>query len=198
MSEQQDNLTRRTALQIIVGAGSAAAFPVIGEARSAAPACHAASQAAVPAAPYVPRFFNDLLMRTIAALTETIIPADPHSPGAKAAKVNEYIDFIVAETPRPKGKEWTDGLNEIDRLAKAQFGKPFADCDTSSQIALLESISRNEEHPTNLAEGFFVTVKRATIDGYYTSEIGIHQDLQYQGNTFLSEFPGCTHPSHRG
>jgi len=36
-----------------------------------------------------------------------------------------------------------------------------------------------------------MAVKRATIEGYYTSAIGIHQGLQYQGNTALSEFPGC-------
>jgi hypothetical protein len=33
--------------------------------------------------------------------------------------------------------------------------------------------------------------KTATILGYYTSEIGIHQDLHYQGNKMLPEFVGC-------
>jgi hypothetical protein len=36
-----------------------------------------------------------------------------------------------------------------------------------------------------------------TIDGYYTSKIGIHQELEYQGNTALAEFEGCTHPEHQ-
>ncbi len=36
-----------------------------------------------------------------------------------------------------------------------------------------------------------------TINGYYTSAIGIQQDLQYVGNDFLPEFPGCTHPEHQ-
>ena len=40
-------------------------------------------------------------------------------------------------------------------------------------------------------------VQQTTIDGYYTSAIGIHQDLEYQGNTALAEFPGCTHPEHK-
>jgi hypothetical protein len=36
-----------------------------------------------------------------------------------------------------------------------------------------------------------------TVDGYYTSSIGIHQELRYQGNAYLKEFIGCTHPEHR-
>ncbi len=36
-----------------------------------------------------------------------------------------------------------------------------------------------------------------TVDGYYTSKIGIHQDLEYKGNTAISEFPGCTHAEHQ-
>jgi hypothetical protein len=36
-----------------------------------------------------------------------------------------------------------------------------------------------------------------TIDGYYTSEIGIKQELKYKGNTYLKEFKGCTHPEHQ-
>jgi hypothetical protein len=38
---------------------------------------------------------------------------------------------------------------------------------------------------------FFRTTKDATIRGYYTSEIGIQQDLQYKGNQYLPEFVGC-------
>ena len=40
-------------------------------------------------------------------------------------------------------------------------------------------------------EAFFADTKQATIHGYYTSEIGIHKDLRYKGNTLLAEFVGC-------
>jgi len=33
--------------------------------------------------------------------------------------------------------------------------------------------------------------KHATIQGYYTSEFGIHRELRYKGNQFLQEFVGC-------
>jgi hypothetical protein len=61
---------------------------------------------------------------------------------------------------------------------------------------MVRKMSLGEGNPSTLEERFFVAVKRATVDGYYNSEIGIHQDLQYQGNTFLPEFKGCTHASY--
>ena len=40
-------------------------------------------------------------------------------------------------------------------------------------------------------EKFFVITKNATIFAYYSSEIGIHKDLHYQGNQYIPEFLGC-------
>jgi hypothetical protein len=55
----------------------------------------------------------------------------------------------------------------------------------------MRDISRSETNPHTPLEEFFVMTKLATVRGYYTSEIGIHQELRYEGNTFLREFVGC-------
>ena len=57
-------------------------------------------------------------------------------------------------------------------------------------------MSRNEDSPSNDVERFFAIVKRATVDGYYTSRTGIHEDLEYKGNTAVAEFAGCSHEEH--
>jgi hypothetical protein len=36
-------------------------------------------------------------------------------------------------------------------------------------------------------------LKQMTLAGYYSSEVGIHQDLEYQGNTYVYDFPECSH-----
>ena len=36
------------------------------------------------------------------------------------------------------------------------------------------------------------------IDGYYTSEIGLRQELGDDGQLFLAKFAGCDHPEHQG
>jgi hypothetical protein len=42
---------------------------------------------------------------------------------------------------------------------------------------------------------FFHELKRLTVRGYYTSKIGIHDDLEYKGNRILQEFVGCDDPT---
>ena len=202
MAENQvpDQFSRRRALKILVGTASAAAsLPVIGRGAApvAGPACHMTSPPTEMAA-HAPKFFRPEQIRTLDALSETIIPADDHSPGAKAARVWEYIDEIVADADTATKDLWTQGLAFLNETAQREHAKNFEDCAADQQVALVERISRNEDAPTRPEDRFFVTAKRATIDGYYTSAIGIHQDLRYQGNTALAEFPGCTHPEHKG
>jgi hypothetical protein len=140
--------------------------------------------------------FTTPQLETIAALSEVIIPADEHSPGARAARVDRFIAEIVGISDRPTIALWLSGLSAVDKLARAQWGKVFVDCSAEQQYEIVRRISLGERHPSTLEERFFVAVKQATVDGYYNSEIGIHEDLKYQGNTALAEFKGCTHPSH--
>jgi hypothetical protein len=190
--------TRRHTLKVVAGSAAATlGFPILTQAMSQAISDAARAQARqTPAASYVLKYFDSLQARTIEALSEVIIPADDHSAGAAAAKVYEYIDEIVSSSPNDVKKEWTEGLAGMDRLAMGQYGQEYAKCSKPQQAALMDSISRNEDQPATPEEKFFVVLKTTTIDGYYTSTIGIHQDLEYQGNTMVLEFPGCTHPEH--
>ena len=64
----------------------------------------------------------------------------------------------------------------------------------AQQVALLKAFS--QEQGTSRA-AFFKTMKDQTIDGYYGSKEGLTQELGWNANTFLKEFPGCTHPEHK-
>ena len=54
-----------------------------------------------------------------------------------------------------------------------------------------------EPEPKTRVERFFARLKLMTVDGYYTSAIGIHRELEYKGNAVLTEFPGCGHEEHK-
>jgi gluconate 2-dehydrogenase gamma chain len=43
---------------------------------------------------------------------------------------------------------------------------------------------------------FFRLLKNLTADGYYTSRVGLLDELGYKGNTALLKFPSCTVPEH--
>jgi hypothetical protein len=200
--QSADQLSRRKALRIIVGsAGAAVSLPALGKPVSASIAACQVMPAAVAdstTGKHVAKFFNSEQMEEIAALCETIIPTDDHSPGARAAAVHEYVDDVVAVADQKTKDVWSAGLAGVDSMAQQSCGRRFAECDAGQQTELLEKLATHEDHPQTSEERFFVTLKRATVEGYYTSAIGIHQDLQYKGNEALPDFPGCTHPEHKG
>ena len=175
--------TRREALFVILS--SAGSPLVLSRNAEASPA-------------YNPRFFSVDQMQAVDALAETIIPADGHSPGARAARVSEYIDTIVSEAKPDVKALWSKGLASIEQLARNAYGTAYAQCSGEQQNRLMAGIAANEEKPHTLEERFFCALKNATVDGYYTSAVGIHKDLEYQGNTMVIEFPGCEHESHEG
>ncbi len=142
------------------------------------------------------RFFTPAQHTLVEELSETIIPADSHSGGAKAAKVADYIEQSLRESSDDNRKSvWRDGLRLIDPMSQHYNGKSFVDASSEERIAVLTVLSDNE-HMTDLPEvRFFRELKATTIVGYYTSKIGIHDELEYKGNRVLTEYVGCDDPT---
>jgi hypothetical protein len=186
--------SRRAVLKTLgAGAGALAVWPYLSD--QAAEAFALVQQSKAP--PQL-KFLTEDQYATLESLTELIIPADEHSPGAKEARVADYIDLLLAESGAEMQKDWTKGLAALDAESSRRFQVPFMRLGTGQAVDLLNDLSRNELDADSapLLEKFFKDTKDATIRGYYTSEIGIHQELGYKGNRYLTEFVGCTHPEH--
>ena len=54
----------------------------------------------------------------------------------------------------------------------------------------MQRISSNERNPKGNVDHSFVTIKWWVAEAYYTSKIGIHDELKYEGNSFIDEFIG--------
>jgi Gluconate 2-dehydrogenase subunit 3 len=199
-----DSVTRRDALKgIAAGVGAAGSLPVLntnvlGQQDHAHPGHGQTPGTTAKTAPKAtpPKFFNAPQMALIATVSELIIPTDDHSKGAIEAEVPAFIDLMVSESPAETKKLWTDGLAALDQLSKTKFQTEFNKTTKDQQTQILTEISKNERSPKTTEERFFRAIKNLTIDGYYTSKIGIHDELRYKGNTYLKEFKGCTHPEH--
>jgi hypothetical protein len=128
-------------------------------------------------------------------LAEAIIPADSQSGGAKAAKVAAYIEQILRESADDNRKAvWREGLRLVDLMSQHYNGKRLIDANSEERIAVLTVLSDNDS-ATDLPEiRFFRDLKELTIRGYYTSKIGIHDELEYKGNRVLTEYVGCDDP----
>jgi hypothetical protein len=181
--EEHITVNRRTALKAF---GTAALLPWLSDEGLLAFA-RIQSDGAAPAA----KVLSPAQFATLETLVEAIIPTDDRSPGAKQARVADYIDLLLSESEPEWTLQWLGGLAALDADASKRFNAPFARLNASQLDAILGDISRNEVAPKTPLEEFFVMSKEATIRGYYTSEIGIHQELKYQGNKFLREFVGC-------
>ena len=136
-------------------------------------------------------FFTREELALVDELAEMIIPADEHSPGARAAKVAGNIDVRLAEAFDANDRTtWRDGLKLIEQLSRQASGRPFLESTGAERLALLERIAANESKPGKPEEHFFKELKSRVVAAYYTSEIGIRQDQEYRGNTYQAEFSG--------
>ena len=140
-----------------------------------------------------PRFFTAEEMALLDCITELIIPADDRSPGARAARVAEHIDLVAANSDAGAQKAWKDELAALAEAARERYGRGFVQLSVADQAALLDSLAARERQPVTAAERCFVSIKRAAIFAYYSSRIGLVDELGYRGNEMLAEFRGCTH-----
>ena len=136
-------------------------------------------------------FFSPQQKADLATLADLIIPADNVSLGAKGAKAEDYIDFIVATAPAEEQRAWVEGLRGLNEWSHARYGNPFRESKPEDQRQLLEEMVQEEASPKTLPGRFFVRAKHATADAFYTSRIGLTKDLKYQGNTYVDAPATC-------
>lgn len=151
------------------------------------------AKAVSPIGKYTPKYFSAHQYETLTNLCDTIIPKDDKSGGAVEAGAPEFIDLLTSENDEYQ-LLFGGGLMWLDNFCTDQYGATFLACTPTQQKQVLDLIAyrKNAKPDATLSQGvvFFARLRQMTCDGFYTSKIGI-DDLQYIGNTALSEFPGC-------
>jgi hypothetical protein len=146
-----------------------------------------------PAGEYKPKFFPPHQYATLRSLCDAIIPADEKSGGAIQAGAPEFIDLLTSENKEYQ-LDLGGGIMWLDGFCSDRFGNPYLSCTTEQKTQVLDLIAyrKNALSDPSLSQGveFFAFLRNLTTDGFYSSEIGI-ADLEYIGNTFVREFPGC-------
>jgi Gluconate 2-dehydrogenase subunit 3 len=189
---------QRRELFRIFGAG--AALPAL------SPDLFAFFQDAQPKSAYTLRTLNPHQNATVVTMAELIIPAT-ETPGAKGARVNEFMDLILTEwAHEDERQKFLDGLADVDKQTNALFSKDFVDCSPLQQETFLRemdqklAVERQNTPPVisrtpagddaRFAGSFFRIFKTMTIYGYYTSEIGFTQERKEE--MIPGFFHGCT------
>jgi hypothetical protein len=122
------------------------------------------------------KFFKAEEFATLGVLVDIIIPRTD-TPGASDAGVHYIIDERVPRDERVR-KQWRDGIAKFRKTPKGE------------QLALMTKLSKADDP-------FFLLLKGAVIDAYYSTREGLAVELGWHGNQALSEFKGCTHPEHQ-
>jgi hypothetical protein len=122
---------------------------------------------------------------TVVALTDIILPATD-TPGAKAARVNQFIDLLLAEWSEAEERDrFLAGLAAIDARAREMFGKDFVDGTPGDQTKLLTVLDNEaaqwnaKPRATRGPEPFYRRMKWLTLFGYYTSQVGAEQEAHF-------------------
>jgi glucoside 3-dehydrogenase (cytochrome c) hitch-hiker subunit len=194
-------MNRRDALRMLT---AGAVLPAL------TPELLAFSREAHPDSSYVLRTLNPHQNDTVVAMIDQIIPATD-TPGAKAARVNEFIDVILTDwAVDSERKDFLDGLAAVDKQSSELFGKDFAAASPSQQLTLLRSMddvasvmrvelrrhaSNTPPEPDSQLKGdFFIVFKNITLHGYYTSEVAFTKELNPENrNVFELIMPGAFH-----
>jgi Gluconate 2-dehydrogenase subunit 3 len=87
------------------------------------------------------------------------------------------------------------GFAWLDEELRRRFAKDFLDAEAAAQLEIVQAISdaRDDKSATNAGTRLFAFLKAEAIRGFYTSRIGLNE-LDYKGNSFYGQPPGCGLP----
>lgn len=127
-----------------------------------------------------PRGFFDIhQLHTVAAAGERILPATD-TPGALAAGCERFTERIVADHYDPdRQARFLAGLVALDRRASRHEHRLFVDLDAEAQDGVLTAVEDDAylAHETG-GDSFWHDLKALTLYGYYTSRVGIEEELR--------------------
>jgi gluconate 2-dehydrogenase subunit 3-like protein len=121
-----------------------------------------------------PKALSPQQFRTLERLTDLIIPVENGKPGALQAGVPSWIDALLNVNEELKSRCVT-GLAWLDQAMTTRGGTAFVSATPAQQTALLDVIAFKENRTPDNTTGvdFFILLRRMTVDGFYTSDVGI-------------------------
>ena len=120
--------------------------------------------------------------KLLAALADTLLPPSK-SPGASAAGVQHILPVLVKDCLEKEQQTiFWEGLQTLNEQSREEYKKAYADLDLKKRTQLLQNWEQTyikERNKPDAPDHFFKLAKDLSIIGYFTSEIGATQALQY-------------------
>lgn len=147
-----------------------------------------------PELDWTPALFNEDQAGLITMMSETIIPRTG-TPGARDTGVPKFIEDMVSKVYTEDQREaFLAGMDAFIDVCEERNGRAFSGMDKEDRLAYLkeyneemQSAPRSSEFPADLL--FYSQLKELTVAGFFTSEAGATQVLQYKA--IPVEYHGC-------
>ncbi len=144
---------------------------------------------AEPTLDWTPSFFTPDEGRIVEQIVECILPRTD-TPGAVDAGVHTFIDNMMADYyPEKEKAAFREALKKTDLDANTVYGKSFAGLNDEQQDELLSKYDEEAYAKTTGDNHFFKNMKELTILGFYTSEVGATEVLEY--DPLPGDYKGC-------
>lgn len=125
-------------------------------------------------ATYQLKFLTTEEAETVEAVAARIIPSDER-PGAKEARVVDFIDHMLATSYSSQQRLYREGLQQLNNTCQSRFTRPFAKLGEADQDNLLSQVELKKIPEWEQAGDFFSTIRNHTIEGMFS-------DPKYHGN----------------
>lgn len=125
-------------------------------------------------------------------IANTILPDTASSPGAKAAKVGQFMTVMVNDCYEDKDQKiFHEGMTKLNDFSKKNYDKDFMSTNDQQKHDLLVKLDAEQkqyakDHKNTTGDKtkdapahYFTMMKQLTLLGYFTSEIGATKALRY-------------------
>lgn len=144
---------------------------------------------AKPSINWKPVFFSEDQGILITQLADIIIPKTD-TPGAKDVGVPAFIDSMVKDVYKKEEQEsFSKGLELFDADAQKEYGDRFIELSPEKQLEYVTKVHEAAIKQPSDDRPFILKMKELTVSGFFTSEVGATQVLQY--DVVPGAYHGC-------
>lgn len=129
-----------------------------------------------------PDFFSESQASMIMDMVNIIIPRTD-TPGAVDVGVPAFVESMVRDVYSEELRDkFVTGMKEIDNLSNNEFNKEFNNLLKEEKILFVENMHKKAMEDTSVkrSDHFIIKLKELTLLGFFTSEAGATQVLQYK------------------
>lgn len=110
-----------------------------------------------------PRYFGAPQFSALEKLCDVIAPASPAMPGALAAGVPAFLDFMISQSPPERQRLYQEGLDTLNQAAQKLGHSGFSEAAENQMDSLLAPLMTSWKHSGGEGQEHFLRSAKEDI-----------------------------------